>query len=77
MVQPAYPCINWPDDTGGAGTMIEPHFMIMVGLLLLTTLALGARTYKLKFGHRGINHPVKNLVRDKVEVTSPPRWDRQ
>ena len=33
-------------------------------------LALGAETYKLKFGHRGCNHPVKNLETGKVEITS-------
>lgn len=33
-------------------------------------LALGGKTYKLKFGHRGANHPVKNLVHDKVYITT-------
>ena len=33
-------------------------------------LAYGAKTYKMKFGHRGANHPVKNLLTDKVEITS-------
>ncbi len=33
-------------------------------------LALGGKTYKLKFGHRGANHPVKDLFRDKVYITS-------
>jgi carbamoyl-phosphate synthase small subunit len=33
-------------------------------------LALGGRTYKLKFGHRGINQPVQNLDNGKIEVTS-------
>jgi carbamoyl-phosphate synthase small subunit len=33
-------------------------------------LALGARTYKLKFGHRGANHPVKDLATGAVEITS-------
>ena len=32
--------------------------------------ALGFGTYKLPFGHRGINHPVKNLVSGKCEITS-------
>jgi len=36
----------------------------------LTALALGGRTYKLKFGHRGGNHPVKDLERDKVYITT-------
>ena len=30
-------------------------------------LALGANTFKMKFGHRGINQPVKNLITNKVE----------
>ena len=33
-------------------------------------LALGAKTYKLKFGHRGGNHPVKDLQSGKIEITS-------
>jgi carbamoyl-phosphate synthase small subunit len=33
-------------------------------------LALGGRTYKLKFGHHGANHPVKNLATGRVEITS-------
>ena len=33
-------------------------------------LALGAKTYKLKFGHRGANQPVKHLPSGKVEITS-------
>jgi carbamoyl-phosphate synthase small subunit len=33
-------------------------------------LACGAKTFKLKFGHRGANHPVKNLKTGQVEVTS-------
>ena len=33
-------------------------------------LAYGAKTYKLKFGHRGANHPVKNLETGKIEITS-------
>ncbi|HET6202680.1 MAG TPA: glutamine-hydrolyzing carbamoyl-phosphate synthase small subunit [Planctomycetota bacterium] len=33
-------------------------------------LALGARTYKMKFGHHGANHPVKDLSTGKVEITS-------
>lgn len=44
-------------------------FGICLGHQLLS-LALGARTYKLKFGHRGVNHPVKNLSTTKVEITS-------
>lgn len=33
-------------------------------------LALGATTYKLKFGHRGSNHPVKNLIKNRISITT-------
>lgn len=36
----------------------------------LMSLAIGARTYKMKFGHRGINHPVKDLEREKILITT-------
>ena len=36
----------------------------------LISLACGAKTYKLKFGHRGANHPVKNLITGRVDITS-------
>ena len=49
------------------GTM--PIFGICLGHQILA-LALGAKTYKLKFGHRGANHPVKNLMTGKIEITS-------
>lgn len=46
-----------------------PIFGICLGHQIIS-LAHGAKTYKLKFGHRGGNHPVKNLKNDKVEITS-------
>lgn len=46
-----------------------PIFGICLGHQIIS-LAFGAKTYKLKFGHRGGNHPVKNLLTDKIEITS-------
>ncbi len=46
-----------------------PLFGICLGHQLLA-LANGARTYKMVFGHRGINHPVKNLLTGEVIITS-------
>ena len=46
-----------------------PVFGICLGHQIIS-LALGAKTYKLKFGHRGGNHPVKNHISDKIEITS-------
>ena len=36
----------------------------------MISLSYGAKTYKLKFGHRGGNHPVRNLKTNKIEITS-------
>ncbi len=46
-----------------------PMFGICLGHQVLA-LALGGRTFKLKFGHRGGNHPVKDLETGRVEITS-------
>lgn len=47
----------------------KPIFGICLGHQIIS-LAYGAKTYKLKFGHRGGNHPVKNLENGKIEITS-------
>ncbi|MBR2590152.1 MAG: glutamine-hydrolyzing carbamoyl-phosphate synthase small subunit [Clostridia bacterium] len=69
---------NGPGDPEDVTEVIElvkqikgkyPIFGICLGHQMVS-LAYGAKTYKLKFGHRGGNHPVKNLLTGKVEITS-------
>jgi carbamoyl-phosphate synthase small subunit len=69
---------NGPGDPAAVTPAIEttqallgkvPIFGICLGHQILC-LALGGKTYKLKFGHRGANHPVKNLDTKCIEITS-------
>ena len=69
---------NGPGDPEPVGYAIEairkligkvPVFGICLGHQLCG-LALGGKTYKLKFGHHGSNHPVKNLLTGQVEITA-------
>ena len=68
---------NGPGDPAGVPDIVEqirslldkkPVFGICLGHQLLG-LALGGKTYKLKFGHRGANHPVKELSTGKIDIT--------
>lgn len=69
---------NGPGDPTDVQPVIEtiralrgkyPIFGICLGHQIIS-LAYGAKTYKLKFGHRGGNHPVRNLETNKIEITS-------
>lgn len=69
---------NGPGDPAALPEIVEtvrglvgrvPIFGICLGHQLLA-LAVGGKTYKLKFGHRGGNQPVKNLLTGRIEITS-------
>lgn len=56
-------------NTGNLFDSNIPMFGICLGHQIIA-LALGGHTYKLKFGHRGGNHPVKNHLNNRIEITS-------
>ncbi len=65
------PCT--PKEAGISEALILASTVPVLGVCLghqILALALGAKTEKMKLGHRGANHPVKNLIDGKVEITS-------
>ncbi len=72
-------CSNGPGDPAAVRHGVEviravlaariPTFGICLGHQLLA-LAVGARTYKLAFGHHGVNHPIRNLATGRIEIAS-------
>ena len=75
----AYFLANGPGDPAALGYVVDtvrellglgtPIFGICLGHQLLCR-AVGLQTYKLQYGHRGANHPVKDLATGKIEITS-------
>jgi carbamoyl-phosphate synthase small subunit len=70
--------VNGPGDPAALGYLVEqvralvgrlPIFGICLGHQLVCR-AVGLETYKLRFGHRGANHPVKNLQTGRIDITS-------
>ena len=69
---------NGPGDPAGVPYVADtvkqffdriPVFGICLGHQILG-LALGGKTYKMKFGHHGVNHPVKDLINERIGITS-------
>jgi len=61
--------VNYAVQTVRSLLGFRPIFGICLGIQILG-LAMGGKTYKLKFGHRGANQPVKNLKTGRIEITS-------
>jgi carbamoyl-phosphate synthase small subunit len=70
--------VNGPGDPAALDYLVEqvrrlvgrlPMFGVCLGHQLLCR-AVGLETYKLRFGHRGANHPVKDLTTGRIEITS-------